>query len=305
MEQNNKKTVRHYVWGGVFFSCVLAFVIALIGAIPYFPGKKLLEVLENNPMARGFWELALYYILFVFEWIALLVVLAIFPKGRICIRTFGPGRAGNTPKLLLIGYGIGFCSNMAIALVAMASGSFTLQFSQFEPLVVLFFLVIVFVQSSYEEALCRGFVYNRILRTYQRPAVAIAGSSLMFMVLHIANPGVTILSMINIAVIGILYALIVYYFDSLWCVMGIHAAWNFTQNILLGLPNSGIESTVSIFALNTASATSGIAYDTAFGIEGSIIALLVNTAEAVVVVIIGKRYKAQQELKAASTNPSV
>lgn len=303
MEQSSKKTVRHYVWGGVFSSCILAFVIAIIGALPAFPGQNLLKSLDTSPIGRGFWELAFYYIVFVFEWIALLVALAIFPKGRICLRTFGSGRAGNTPRMLLIGYGIGFCSNMAIALVAMASGNFTLHFSQFNPLVILFFLVIVFIQSSYEEALCRGFVYNRILRTYQRPSVAIAGSALMFIVLHLANPGATILSMANIAVIGILYALIVYYFDSLWCVMGIHAAWNFTQNILLGLPNSGIESTFSIFALNSAAATNGIAYDTVFGLEGSITALLLNAAEAVVVVIIGKRYKTQQEIKATSTNP--
>ena len=56
-------------------------------------------------------------------------------------------------------------------------------------------------------------------------------------------------------------SLMVYYMDSLWCAFAVHTAWNFTQNILFGLPNSGINVPYSVFKLNAATARDSFAYN--------------------------------------------
>ena len=68
---------------------------------------------------------------------------------------------------------------------------------------------------------------------------------------------------------GVLASLIVYYWDSLWAAIWMHTAWNFSQSIVFGLPNSGIVSKYSVFKLEAASARDGIFYNTSFGVEGS------------------------------------
>ncbi len=67
------------------------------------------------------------------------------------------------------------------------------------------------------------------------------------------------------------------YLDSIWLTMGAHTAWNLTQNIIFGLPNSGTPSTWSVFSLVGAQ-SNGIAYDTAFGVEGSVLAVAIHLA---------------------------
>ncbi len=48
--------------------------------------------------------------------------------------------------------------------------------------------------------------------------------------------------------------------------MAMHTAWNFMQNIVLGLPNSGANVPYSIFKLEEG-ASNSFFYDTGFGIE--------------------------------------
>ena len=94
-------------------------------------------------------------------------------------------------------------------------------------------------------------------------------NALVFMALHMGNPGVTNLGLLQVFLIGVLFSLIVYYWDSLWTVIWAHTAWNFSQSIVFGLPNSGIVSKYSVFKLEAASARDGIFYNTSFGVEGS------------------------------------
>lgn len=51
------------------------------------------------------------------------------------------------------------------------------------------------------------------------------------------------------------------------CIFAAHAMWNFTQDFIFGLPDSGKPAAVSIF--NTTVSSSSFFYDKDFGIEGS------------------------------------
>ena len=76
--------------------------------------------------------------------------------------------------------------------------------------------------------------------------------------------------------------------------MAVHAAWNFTQNILLGLPNSGSVFEFSIFKLDAASARNSFAYDINFGIEGTLVSCIVEALAIFIVLYFGlKKKKAQ------------
>lgn len=93
-----------------------------------------------------------------------------------------------------------------------------------------------------------------------------------------------------LAVFGVLFALVVWKLDSPWAAFGLHASWNFTQTVLLGLPNSGGTTPFVVFgvALGT-TPVAGFAYDLGFGIEGSAMATVVLLAGCALVWWLGER----------------
>ena len=79
--------------------------------------------------------------------------------------------------------------------------------------------------------------------------------------------------------------------DSLWCAFAIHAAWNFTQNILFGLPNSGIVMPYSVFKLDAATARDSFAYNVGFGIEGTLFADIILIIACLLLFFWGQKRK--------------
>ena len=130
-------------------------------------------------------------------------------------------------------------------------------------------------------------MYQRLRDAYARPIVALVGNPALFAVLHLMNRGVTALSVLNIFLVGLLFSMCVYYFNSFWMVAAIHTSWNFTQNILLGLPNSGNVAPFSIFKLE--GAVDSLAYNVGFGIEGTALACVVLVAACVCAYVVGQR----------------
>ncbi|MCF0186570.1 MAG: CPBP family intramembrane metalloprotease [Bacteroidaceae bacterium] len=204
---------------------------------------------------------------------------------------------GNNLKNALLGIFFGFGLNFACALMAMVKKDISLSFNSFNLLYFVFLFIVVYIQSSSEELLCRALFYQRLKKLYENPMVAVIANAVLFAALHIPNPGVTPLAIINICIVGILFSLVVYYFDSLWMAFGMHAGWNFTQNILLGLPNSGICVPYSVFKLDAANARDSFAYSVSFGIEGTSTACLILVACCVLLVVCYGREDAKAEVK--------
>ena len=217
------------------------------------------------------------YILFIDIWIGVLFVLLVFKNNHYIIEKITTKTKGNNIAYLFLGLFIGFVLNGLCALIAMINGDFTLRFSQFEIFRAFGLFFAVFVQSSAEELLCRGFMYQRLLKSTNSPAFAIIFNSLFFAALHLFNNGMSILPFYCILIFGVLASMLVYYFDSLWMVMGLHAMWNFTQSILLGLPNSGNNVPYSIFKIGS-SVKGSFAYNPIFGLEGTILSCILMTA---------------------------
>lgn len=252
-------------------------------------------------------------------WIAFLLFF-LLKRNKPLFKTITPACKGNNLVNLLLGLLIGFGLNGIVILAAALHGDISLSFDSFHPLQLLAILFAVFVQSSSEEVACRGYLYQKLLHRYKLPVVAVVGNALLFSFLHIFNSGVTALALLNILLSGLMFSLMVYYFDSMWMAFAAHCGWNFTQNIIFGLPNSGIRVPFSIMVLDEANARDSFAYNVAFGVEGTVLAVVVLAVACIVIYLIGRKngpkatdiwaeYDAQlaaeAEAKAAATAPVV
>lgn len=271
----NKKWYDSVLWICIISYAIL-FISEIIGGLFI---SRLVKGLFTSGLIRG--DVYIYtfimYILFIDIWIGVLFVLFIFKNNHYIIDKITTKTKGNNMANLFWGLFIGFVLNGLCALIAMINGDFTLRFSQFEIFRAFGLFFAVFVQSSAEELLCRGFMYQRLLKSTNSPAFAIIFNSLFFAALHLFNNGMSILPFYCILIFGVLASMLVYYFDSLWMVMGLHAMWNFTQSILLGLPNSGNNVPYSIFKIGS-SVKGSFAYNPIFGLEGTILSCVLMTA---------------------------
>lgn len=263
------------------------FVIVII-----FLGQIVGSLLQFIPfmVSTDFSKIVTMYLIFIGVWAVAILYIRFTKKNRPILKVIGKSAAGNNWINFLIGIAMGFGLNGICILVAWLHKDIVLYYDSFQPIYFIIIFLAVFVQSSAEEFICRGFLYQRLLRSYKSPVVAIIGNSLLFAILHLFNEGVTALSVLNIFVVGILFSFMVYYMDSIWCAMAVHTAWNFTQNIIFGLPNSGMVSPYSIFRLDAATANNSFAYNVGFGIEGTLIADVVLILGCIGMYLWGRKY---------------
>ena len=133
-----------------------------------------------------------------------------------------------------------------------------------------------------EELLFRGILF-RHLEDFGGSWFALALTSGLFGVAHIFNPNATYFSSFAIAVeAGLMLGGAYMLTRSLWAPIGIHAAWNFTQGEIFDVPVSGIDGTGLVEAkLSGPELLSG----GAFGLEASVIALVIATGAGVWMVV--------------------
>jgi len=93
--------------------------------------------------------------------------------------------------------------------------------------------------GAYEEIMFRGYVMQR-LEERSGKFVAISISSIVFALLHGANPGASWFGIFNTIVIAVLLSALYYRSRSLWMPIGFHFGWNFLLGYAYSLPVSGI-----------------------------------------------------------------
>ena len=238
-------------------------------------------------------------------WIAFLLFAVIFKRNRPMLKALAPNKSLNNVKGILLGLLLGFGTNGFCVLMSYLTGDIKLSYNGLNWKLLIAFLICVFIQSSSEEVTDRIYLYQKLRRRYRNPLVAILVNSIVFMALHIPNPGFTVIAGSQIFLVAIIFSLFVYYYDGVWVAFWFHAAWNYTQNIIFGLPNSGIVSEYSIFRLEAASARNGLFYNVNFGVEGSIGSSLVLIVVIIVLIVINRKkpekrdYWAEAEKEAA------
>jgi membrane protease YdiL (CAAX protease family) len=134
-----------------------------------------------------------------------------------------------------------------------------------------FWLGLFVVVAFYEEIMTRG-VMMTALKTTRNFWVIVLLPSVIFGVMHALNPNVTLFSLVNIALVGVLFSYLFIKTGRLWAPIGYHFAWNFIQGNIYGIPVSGLEapSLMAYHASGPEWLTGG-----AFGVEGGAIATAV------------------------------
>lgn len=141
--------------------------------------------------------------------------------------------------------------------------------------------------GAFEELLFRGVLFKSI-EEMAGSWIALVISSLVFGFVHLLNPGGTIEGAVYISIeAGLLLAAAYLVTRRLWLAMGFHMAWNYTQSaIFSGVVSGGvtdpglIQSRIEGPELLTGGS---------FGLESSIIALVVCTTAGVVLLLIAIR----------------
>lgn len=94
----------------------------------------------------------------------------------------------------------------------------------------------------YEELLSRGYWLQNIADGLGLP-LGVFFSSAIFAVLHLGNPGASLISTIGILAAGYFLAFGYMRTRQLWLPVGLHLGWNFFEGPIFGFPVSGLETT--------------------------------------------------------------
>ncbi len=140
-------------------------------------------------------------------------------------------------------------------------------------------LLLAVVAGVGEELLFRGVLF-RVLEGSVGTFGAVLLSAALFGLSHAGNPGATTWSSVAIALeAGVMLALAYAWSRNLWFVIGLHAAWNFTQGGIYGAPVSGQQAEAhGLFAFELAADAPAWLTGGGFGPEASIVAVAVCVA---------------------------
>lgn len=174
------------------------------------------------------------------------------------------------------GFLIGTVQFSLIVVLLLVTGTGSLKFGQVNLQSLIFVLAIIpfwILQGGTEELVTRGWLFPAV-SAKSNIFIGILISSALFGALHLFNPGVTVLSIVNIILDGIFACFLMLKYDNMWVLAGMHGAWNFVQGNIYGIQVSGQGASTSILNYSSQSSVDLLSGG-AFGAEGSIFASIV------------------------------
>ncbi|MDG6882404.1 CAAX amino terminal protease self- immunity [Phocoenobacter uteri] len=208
--------------------------------------------------------------------LTVLFTLFIFTKvSKVSLTDLGLKTTGAFSKIV-IGIVCGFLAISIVAFVINMLGGVTTEY-HFQPQylkTLLLGLVFFAFQGTYEEL-----VYRSYLMTHFSKAMGIKWSivmtSILFTGLHVLNPGMTLMPVINLMIASVVFSLIYYKSGSLWLVGFAHGIWNYSQGFIYGSLVSGNPIDETIFRSLPLSGNDFISGGS-FGFEGGIVTTVVG-----------------------------
>ena len=191
-------------------------------------------------------------------------------------------RGDHAVRDLALGLGGGTLLFSLVVLVAALVGVYDIVGAGSTRSILYALVTIGMIPGVVEEVLFRGILF-RHLEDFGGTWFALALTSILFGVAHIFNDNATVFSSFAIAVeAGVLLGGAYILTRSLWAPIGLHVAWNFTQSQIFDVPVSGNDGIGLVEAkLSGPEVLSG----GAFGLEASVIALVIATAAGVWLVV--------------------
>lgn len=190
----------------------------------------------------------------------------------------------NYKRDLIIGLILGFALIGSGFILLLFLGNLSIESVNFNIPMLIGYGFMFIVGSLNEEIMIRGYILNNFFDSMNK-YIALIVSSLLFAVMHLANANVTVLSVINIFLAGILLGIYYVHKRNLWLPISLHFAWNFFQGPIFGFEVSGVDVTGAI--VQNIQGDDLITGGT-FGFEGSVMATLLML---IAIVLLHYRYQ--------------
>ena len=282
----NEKKSPNFIWA-IILSLIFMYGGSLIGSLATVP---LYLALSNVPLFFNNQDLlSLLITLFSFAFISLLVFFRVKVIEKRSLSSIGFNK-NNWLKKYSLGFLIGLVMMSIIVLILLSFGYITVEKNPIQLVgisAISSILVILFgwiIQGATEEIVTRGWLLN-VLSSKYNIGFGLLISSTLFGLMHLTNPNVNYIAVINIIFVGLFYGLYVIKTNDLWSVCGMHSAWNFAQGNIFGFEVSGLDISVgTLIDLNLVEndfITGGV-----FGPEASIVATFVLLLSIIILLFI-------------------
>lgn len=223
---------------------IMTFVIALIVTFAYIipqfisnPSSSAINELKNDKILNtigNYAQIASVIFSVILFW-------KIFDKKS--IKYLGLTNPLRHLKELFFGLLLGAASISLVFIVLLSLGQVELVNPLYRPNITITlatdFILFSFVALN-EELFARGYCMT-VLKQTKNTWVMVFVSSAIFSVMHLGNPNVKPLALINIFLVGILFAYMFLKTNNLWMPIGYHLTWNYFQGNIFGFPVSGTE----------------------------------------------------------------
>ena len=250
--------------GEIFAGIIIGTVLAMVN--PTADQAIVMEV---------FGHYGIFFQLGSFFFMSLLVFLWVKFREKRAFSSLGFFKEGWL-KELGRGFLIGTVQFSLIVVLLLVTGTGSLKFGQVNLQSLIFVLAIIpfwILQGGTEELVTRGWLFPAV-SAKSNIFIGILISSVLFGALHLFNPGVTVLSIVNIILDGIFACFLMLKYDNMWVLAGMHGAWNFVQGNIYGIQVSGQGASTSILNYSSQSSVDLLSGG-AFGAEGSIFSSIV------------------------------
>ncbi|WP_242358339.1 CPBP family intramembrane glutamic endopeptidase [Bacteroides acidifaciens] len=180
--------------------------------------------------------------------------------------------------LYLVGFGL-----------SLVMGEVEVSGFQFRPLDLLGALLFFGLVALFEEILMRGYILGHLLHTRLNKFLSLFISAALFAFLHIFNPEIAFLPMINLVLAGMLLGASYLYTRNLCFPLSLHFFWNWIQGPILGYQVSGNNFMSTMLKLHMPE--ENVLNGGAFGFEGSLICTVLMIVCTILIVWWGEKRK--------------
>ncbi|WP_434794757.1 hypothetical protein TPDSL_19470 [Terrisporobacter petrolearius] len=283
------KKLPNFIW-----ATILAFLFMtggqIIGGICIIPLYIILSFFHSISSNLKILELFIQLSSFVF--ISILVFVRVKYIEKRSISTLGFSKDSWLKKYIK-GFIIGLVMMVIVVLILCLFGCVSVEKNPSQPIGisaiggVMLILVGWIIQGGTEEIVTRGWLMNVLAARYNK-VFGLILSSTIFGLMHLFNPDVNYVAVINIILVGLFYGIYVTKTNDLWAVCGMHSAWNFAQGNIFGFEvsglNVGVSSIVDLNLVGSDTISGGT-----FGPEAGLIATFVLISSIAIVFILDKK----------------
>ncbi len=269
MDNNKKLSINEYSALKTFFYSIFSLLFIIISSLIIATIVQIiLEKILNVSLYYMVMNLifAILIILFSIIWVKYIEKVDI--KSRLGLFE------NNKIKSYLKGSILGFITLLIIIIFIVIFTKSTIGLSNIVVKPLILYLIFFIFQGASEEFIIRGILLPLISKRYGIYAGVIISSSI-FAILHLFNPGITIVSVLNLFLAGIWFAYLYIYYQNIIIVCAIHSIWNYALNCIFGLQVSGIDLNASILNISIPNSANTLISGGKFGPEGSIFTTIV------------------------------